>query len=75
MPRHVALDLTFQATLGPIYLGALLFIITVPVIVLLAAIIYVGFRRQSLPLSLLPFLLLGTYWLWLVKLIGDGAFD
>jgi hypothetical protein len=39
MPRHVALDLTIQATLSPIYLGALLFIITVPVIVLLAAII------------------------------------
>jgi hypothetical protein len=54
MSRHAALDLTIQATLGPIYLGAVLFIMTVPVIVLLAAIIYVCFRWRSLALSVLP---------------------
>ena len=75
MPRHVALDLTIQATAGPIYLGAVLFIFTVPVIVLLAAIFYAGIRRRSLALAVLPFALLGAYWLWLVKLIGEGAFD
>lgn len=75
MPRQVALDLTIQATLGPIFLGFVLFMITVLVIFLLAVITYVGFRLRSLALSILPFVLLGAYWLWLVKLISDGAFD
>ena len=74
-PRQAALDLLTRATLGPVYLGFVLFIITVPVIVLSAAIFYVGFRRRRLALSFLPFLLLGAYWLWLVKLIADDAFD
>lgn len=66
---------TIQATLGPIWMGVMLLIITVPVIFILGAVLYVGFRKRSFALALLPFALLGAYWLWLVKLISEGAFD
>ena len=75
VPRQAALDLITQATIGPIYVGLMLFVITAPVLALLATLVYVGHRRRSLILSVLPFVLLGAYWLWLIKLIGDGAFD
>lgn len=75
LSRRLALQLTIQATLGPIWMGVMLLIITVPVIFLLGAVLYVGFRKRSFALALLPFALLGAYWLWLVKLISEGAFD
>ena len=75
VPRQAALDLLTRATAGPVYLGFILFMITVPVVVSLVSIFYVGFRRRRLTLSVVPFLLLGAYWLWLVELIAGGALD
>src|SRR5215208_8072170 len=59
IPRGAALDLITQATLGPVYLGSVLFVVTVPVVVSLAALAYAGCRRRSLAPAALPFALLG----------------
>ena len=76
MPRHVAYDLMVQATLGPLYLGLVfLFPITVPVLALLGIVIFLGVRLKRVWLIAIGFVLFSLYWLWLVKLIGDGAFD
>jgi hypothetical protein len=75
MPRRVAYDLTVQATLGPIYFGLFLFPLSVPVAFVTGILVYAGFKSRRLWLLTLAFILLGMYWLWLVKMIADGAFD
>jgi hypothetical protein len=76
MPESIDHRLLLQATAGPIYIAlAFLLPITLPVMFVLAIIAYIGSRLKGIWLSLAAFLLMGLYWLWMVKLISDGAFD
>ena len=76
MPRRVVYDLTVQAILGPIYFGSVfLFPLSVLVAFITGILVYAGFKSKRLWILTLAFILLGMYWLWLVKLIADGAFD
>jgi hypothetical protein len=76
VPPSVARDLLLQATLGPLYMGVVFLLpITAPVLVVLSINLYIATRMPRIWLSALAFLLMGAYWLWLVKLLADGAFD
>ena len=76
VPADAARRLLVQATLGPLYMAfAFLLPITIPVLFVLTVMVYIGSRMARIWLSVLAFLLMGAYWLWLVKLIADGAFD
>ena len=75
-PGPDASRLLIQATLGPLYMGlAFLLPITVPVMFVLGMIVFFGSQLRRIWLSALGFVLMGAYWLWLVKLVFDGAFD
>jgi hypothetical protein len=68
--------LLIQATLGPLYIGVVFLLpITLPVMLVLAIMVFVGSRLRRIWLSALAFVLMGAYWLWLVKLILEEAFD
>ena len=76
MPAVNTQRLLIQATLGPVFMGLyFLWPITLPVIFVLTMMLYVGSRLRRIWLSALAFFLMGIYWLWLVKLMADGAFD
>lgn len=76
MPAVNAQRLLTQATLGPVFIGLyFLWPVTLPVIFVLTVMLYMGSQFRRIWLSLLAFLLMGVYWLWLVKLMADGAFD
>lgn len=76
VPATTVRHLLLQATLGPLYMAfAFLLPITVPVLLALTIMVYFGSRMARIWLSALAFLLMGAYWLLLVKLIADGAFD
>jgi hypothetical protein len=76
MPSSVALQLLIQSTAGPLYVGlAWLWPITLCVLFASVIMVYIASRRKRLWLSVTAFLLVGVYWLWMVKLISDGAFD
>ena len=76
MPSSIASRLLLQAVVGPIYMGlAFLWPITLPVMFVLVIMTFIGSQLRRIWLSLAAFLLMGLYWLWMVKLIADGAFD
>ena len=76
MPSSVALQLLIQSTAGPLYVGlAWLWPITLCVLFASVIMVYIASRWKRMWLSVTPFLLVGVYWLWMVKLISDGAFD
>jgi hypothetical protein len=76
IPAPIVSHLLIQATLGPLYIGLVfLFPITLPVMFVLMIMVFVGSQLRRIWLSALAFVLMGIYWLWLVKLIADGAFD
>lgn len=76
MPSSMASRLLLQAVVGPIYIGlAFLWPITLPVMFVLLIMTYIGAQLRRIWLSLAAFLLMGLYWLWMVELIADGAFD
>jgi hypothetical protein len=76
MPAADAFQLLVQATLGPVFMGLyFLWPITLPVMSVLTMMVYVGSQLRRIWLSALAFVLMGIYWLWLVKLMADGAFD
>jgi hypothetical protein len=75
-PSAIAYRLFWQGVVGPIYMAlAFLWPITLPVLFVLAIMALVGAQLRRIWLSLAAFLLMGLYWLWMVKLIADGAFD
>jgi len=58
------------------YVGlAWLWPITLCVLFAFVMMVYLGSRWKRIWLSVTAFLLVGVYWLWMVKLISDGAFD
>ena len=68
--------LLIQATLGPLYMGLVFLLpITVPVMFVFGMMVFFGSRLRRIWLSALGYVLMGAYWLWLVKLVFDGAFD
>ena len=76
VPADAAHRLLVQATLGPLYMAfAFLLPVTIPVLFVLTVLVYIGSRMARIWFSVLAFLLMGVYWLWLVKLIADGAID
>jgi len=76
MPAVNTQRLLIQATLGPVFMGLyILWPVTLPVIFVLTMMLHVGSQFRRIWLSALAFLLMGVYWLWLVKLMADGAFD
>jgi hypothetical protein len=76
MPSSVAFDLLVQSTAGPLYVGlAWLWPITLCVLFASVIMVYIASRWKRMWLSVTAFLLVGVYWLWMVKLISDGAFD
>jgi hypothetical protein len=76
MPTAAASHLLIQATLGPLFMGLyFLWPITLPVMFVLTIMLYAGSQLRRIWLSALVFVLMGLYWLWLVKLMADGAFD
>jgi len=76
VPSSMASRLLVQAVVGPIYMGlAFLWPITLPVMFVLVIMAYIGSQLRRIWLSIAAFLLMGLYWLWMVELIADGAFD
>jgi len=76
MPSSIAFDLLVQSMAGPLYVGlAWLWPITLCVLFAFVMMVYLGSRWKRIWLSVTAFLLVGVYWLWMVKLISDGAFD
>jgi hypothetical protein len=76
IPAPTAYRLFIQATVGPVFMGIyFLWLITVPVMFVLTMMVYVGSQLRRIWLSIGAFVLMGFYWLWLVKLMADGAFD
>jgi hypothetical protein len=76
MPAPLVYRLLIQATLGPLYMGlAFVWPVTLLVMFVLTLIVLVGSQLRRMWLMGLAFVLMGFYWLWLVKLIADGAFD
>lgn len=76
MPASDAYRLLVQATVGPVFMGIyFLWVITIPVMFVLTMMAYVGAQFRRIWLSAGAFVLMGLYWLWLVKLMADGAFD
>lgn len=73
-PDGRGFNLLLQGTLGPIYFGLLLFPISAIVVLVFAVMLFIGLWRRNLYFSVLCFVILGIYWLWLVKLIGEDAF-
>ena len=76
MPRSVASQLLLQSIAGPIFLGVV-FLFPITALVLLASVtmVFIGSQLRRIWLSLIGFLLIGSYWIWLVKLLADGALD
>ena len=69
-------ELLIRATLGPLYVGVVfLFPVTMPVMFVLTILVLVGSTMRRIWLSALAFVLMGAYWLWVVKLFSEGAFD
>ena len=76
VPSSIALQLLVQSTAGPLYVAlAWLWPITLCVLFAFVTMVYIGSRWSRMWLSVTAFLLVGVYWLWMVKLISDGAFD
>ena len=76
MPSADAYQLLIQATLGPVFIGLyFLWPVTLPVMFVLTMMVYVGSQLKRIWVSALAFALMGIYWLWLVKLMAEGAFD
>ena len=76
MPSSIASRLLLHAVAGPVYMGLVfLWPITLPVMCVLVIMAYIGSQLRRIWLSLAAFLLMGLYWLWMVQLIVDGAFD
>jgi hypothetical protein len=76
MSRSEASQLLLQSIAGPLYLGVVfLFPITIFVLLASVTIVSIGFLSRRIWLSLIAFLLMGSYWVWLVKLIAGGALD
>jgi hypothetical protein len=76
IPSFIALDLLVQSTASPLYVAlAWLWPITLCVLLASVAMVYIASRWRRMWLSVTAFLLVGVYWLWMVKLISDGAFD
>ena len=76
IPAAEAYELLIQATLGPVFVGLyFLWPVTLPVMFVLTMMVYAGSHMRRIWLSALAFVLMGIYWLWLVKLMADGAFD
>jgi len=76
MPASTASDLLVQSIAGPFYVGlAWLWPVTLFVLFASVMMVYIGSRSRRLWLSATAFVLVGLYWLWMVKLISDGAFD
>jgi len=76
LPASTASDLLVQSIVGPFYVGlAWLWPITFFVLFASVMMVYSGLRSRRIWLSLTAFVLVGLYWLWMVKLISDGAFD
>lgn len=76
MPSSVARHLLLQSTAGPLYVAlAWLWPITFCVLFVSVVMVYIASRWRRMWLSVAAFFLLGVYWLWMVKLISDGAFD
>jgi hypothetical protein len=75
MPASAGYRLLVQATAGPLYMAFVFLLpITLPVMFVLMIMAYIGSQLRRIWLSLAAFLLMGLYWLWMVKLISDGAF-
>jgi len=56
-----------RATYAPVVFAVLIFPISLPISLLIFAMIYVGMRKERLwPLPLLGFLSLGLLWLWYI---------
>jgi hypothetical protein len=76
VPRRTIQQLLFQATLGPLFFGAVfLFPLSALLALVLTIAFVIGFRTRRFWLVTVCFLLIGLYWLWLVKLISEGVFD
>jgi len=76
MPAVDAYQLLIQATVGPVFIGLyFLWPVTLPVMFVLTMMVYVGSQLRRIWLSATAYALMGIYWLWLVKLMADGAFD
>jgi len=76
MPSSIARQLLVQSTAGPLYVAlAWLWPITFCVLFVSVLMVYIASRWRRMWLSVTAFLLVGVYWLWMVKLISDGAFD
>jgi hypothetical protein len=76
IPSSIALQLLVQSTIGPLYVGlAWLWPITLCVLFAFVTMVYIGSRWRRIWLSATAFVLVGVYWIWMVKLISDGAFD
>jgi hypothetical protein len=76
IPSSAANRLLVQATAGPLLMAFFFLLpITLPVMFVLLIMAYIGSQLKRIWLSALAFLLMGLYWLWMVKLIADGAFD
>lgn len=76
LPPSMVSGLLLQAVVGPIYMAlAFLWPITLPVMFVLGIMAYIGSQLRRVWLLLAAFVLMGLYWLWMVKLIADGAFD
>ena len=76
MPSSAARQLLVQATLGPIFMAVyFLWPMTMVLIPMLIVMAYIGSRLRRVWISAVSFMLMGLYWLWMVKLIADGSFD
>lgn len=75
IPSDSAFRLVLQGTVGPIFFGLLLFPLSAIVLFVSAVIIFLALRRRNSYLSVLSFVILAIYWLWLVKLISEDVFD
>ena len=54
-----------RATYGPLALAVILFPVTLPLLLLVSVLVWVGMKKQRLwPLSLVSFIGLGLLWLW-----------
>ena len=67
-------ELLFVSTVGPLAGGAVLAApLTIPVLIILATMVFFGSRSKRIWLSLSAFVLLGLYWLFLVEFIRQFA--
>src|ERR1051325_3851035 len=68
MPSSIARQLLVQSTAGPLYVAlAWLWPITFCVLFVSVLMVYIASRWRRMWLSVTAFLLVGVYWLWMVK--------